>query len=217
MFSEWSGFEVIIKPFARTFREIPRMRSVARARGRLRSAVAVATLLPVIVFGGSVSVAKGESVARDAVYGIWASSGTMIEVTPAGESLSARIIALKNPSWREKDGVGVVGEPKTDLHNPDEAQHGRSLIGLEMLSGYEFRKDVWRGELYLATNGSTWRSTARIKNGELRIRGYVGVSWLGKTQSFAPLDSCNENILRMIRTSGMTGTPCDDRVAVAGQ
>ena len=193
------------------------MRSFFGVRDRLRSALAVTTLLPVIVFGGSASVAKGESAARDAVYGIWASSGTMIEVTAAGKSLSARIIALKNPSWREKDGVGVVGELKTDLHNPDEAQHGRSLIGLEMLSGYEFKKDIWRGQLYLPTNGSTWRSTARIKNGELRIRGYIGVSWLGKTQSFAPLDSCNENIVRMIRTSGMTGTPCDEVVVIAGQ
>ena len=142
--------------------------------------------------------------ARDSVYGIWASSGTMIEVTAAGDSLSARIIALKNPNWREKDGVGVVGEPKTDLHNPDASLRGRSLLGLEMLRNFEFRNGRWRGHLYLPTNGTTWKSTAFVKDGTLRIRGYVGISILGKTQKFAPLASCNENILKMIEVAELT-------------
>lgn len=147
---------------------------------------------------------------REAVYGIWATTGTMIEVSAAGEGLSARIIALKHPNWREKDGVGRIGEPKTDLHNPDESQHDKPMIGLEMLHDYRFKKGKWQGKLYLPTNGSNWTSTARIKKGELRLRGYIGVSMFGKTQSFAPLESCSENVLRMIRLSGMTDTPCDD-------
>jgi len=169
---------------------------------------------------GSVAVAAMVSIAavpvaaadydRESVFGIWASSGTMIEVAPDGDSLSATIIALKNPNWREKDGVGRIGEPKIDLHNPDESRHTDSLIGLQMLDGYEFHKGKWRGKLYLPSNGTTWSSTARIKKGNLQIRGYIGVSMFGKTQSFAPLESCNDNILRMIRNAGMTGTPCDD-------
>lgn len=157
-----------------------------------------------------------EQSAREAVYGIWASSGTMIEVSPDETGgLSARIIALKNPLWREKDGIGVVGEPKTDLHNPDPALRDRPFIGLEMLSGYEYRRGRWRGSLYLPANGSRWRSTAWVKDGELRIRGHIGVSLLGRTQVFAPLSACNENILRMIGNAGMTGTPCDELMADA--
>ena len=153
---------------------------------------------------------------REAVYGIWATSGTMIEVGPDGNGgLSARIVALKNPLWREKDGIGVVGEPKTDLHNPDPDLRERPFIGLEMLSGYEYRKGRWRGSLYLPSNGTRWKSTAWVKDGELRIRGHVGLSLLGKTQVFAPLSACNENILRMIRNAGMTGTPCDALLADA--
>jgi len=145
------------------------------------------------------------------VFGIWATSGTMIEVGPAPDGgLSARIIALKNPLWREKDGVGVVGERKTDLHNPDASQHQRPLIGLEMLSDYEFRKGKWQGKLYLPSNGSTWTSSAQVKKGVLQIRGYVGVPMLGKTQKFQPLASCNENILRMLRQAEITDTPCAD-------
>ena len=161
--------------------------------------------------------AQADDSAREEVYGIWATSGTMIEVGPAPDGgLSAVIIALKNPHWREKDGVGVVGEPKTDLRNPDESLHDRPFIGMEMLSGYEFRNGKWRGKLYLPSNGTTWTSTAQLKKGVLQIRGYVGVPMLGKTQKFEPLASCNKNILRMLRQAEMTGTPCDDAL-VAGQ
>ena len=153
-----------------------------------------------------------EGLAENAVFGIWATSGTMIEVAPVGDRLSARIIALKNPNWREKDGVGRIGQPKTDLHNPDQSQHDTPLLGLEMLSDYRFEKGKWQGKLYLPTNGTTWKSSVRVKNGELLLRGFVGVSLFGKTQTFKPLGSCAENILRMISNAGMTGTPCDDRL-----
>jgi uncharacterized protein (DUF2147 family) len=159
-------------------------------------------------------VSAARDAAPEAVYGIWATSGTMIEVSPTETGgLSARILALKHPTWREKDGVGRVGEPKTDLHNPDESKRERPFIGLEMLSDYEFRRGKWRGRLYLPSSGSTWRSAAHVKNGQLHLRGYVGVSLLGKTQKFAPLADCNENILKMIRVAGMTGTPCDGLLA----
>ena len=162
---------------------------------------------------GLLTAAAVQADDREDVYGIWATSGTMIEVGPADDGgLSAVIIALKNPLWREKDGVGVVGEPKTDLHNPDESLHERPFIGLEMLSGYEFKNGKWRGKLYLPSNGSTWTSTAQLKKGVLQIHGYVAVPVLGKTQKFEPLASCNENILRMLRQSEMTGTPCDEHL-----
>jgi uncharacterized protein (DUF2147 family) len=189
------------------------MRANEGGRGlrRLRALALIAAVL-----GAAGGMAK-EDQPKEAVYGIWATSGTMIEVQPVGDSLSARIIALKNPNWREKDGVGVIGERKTDLHNPDDARHEHPLIGLEMLSGYRFSGGRWQGKLYLPSNGTTWTSSARIKGGELQIRGYIGVSMLGKTQSFAPLASCNENILRMIRNMAMSDTPCDDLLAASAR
>ena len=167
---------------------------------------AIGALLLLMLFTG-LATADAD---REAVFGIWASSGSMIEVAPGADGgLSAKIIALKHPYWREKDGIGVVGEPKTDLHNPDENLRNRPFIGLEMLSGYEFRRGIWRGKLYLPANGTSWSSSAFVKNGVLQLRGYVGMPLLGKTQKFLPISACDENILRMIRTAEMTGTPCD--------
>ncbi len=178
---------------------------------RLRRALRVLASL-VIVMGSwslaAIALGGAGGDGRADVYGIWASSGTMIEVKSVGGSLSARIIALKHPDWREKDEKGEVGEPKTDLYNSDASQHGRPLIGLEMLGGYQYRKGKWRGQLYLPSNGTDWTSTVRLKKGELLIRGYAGVPIFGKTQVFAPLSACNDDILRMIENAGIKDTPC---------
>jgi hypothetical protein len=147
------------------------------------------------------------------VYGVWASSGTMIEVTPAGPGLSARIIALKHPDWREKDGVGRVGEPRTDIHNPDPALRDRPLIGVELLEGFHFINGRWRGRLYLPTNGSTWNSSARVRNGVLELRGYLGIPLFGRSETFVPVAACNEDILRMLSIADIADAPCE-RVAV---
>lgn len=184
----------------------------ALARGLILSFVCASALSGAAAASSSTGMATTE----DEVYGIWASTGTMIELSPVADGgLSARIVALKHPRWRQKDGVGVVGEPKTDLHNPDESLRQRSFIGLEMLSDFRFHKGRWRGRLYLPTDGSTWASKAFVKNGQLQIHGYVGLPLLGRTQKFLPISACNENILRMIRTSGLSDTPCDDRLEEA--
>jgi uncharacterized protein (DUF2147 family) len=161
---------------------------------------------------GTFSVASADG-DRAAVYGIWASSGTMIEVVPDGDALSARIVALKHPRWREKDGVGRIGELKTDIHNPDPALRDRPLIGVQLLRDFHFRGGRWRGKLYLPTSGSTWTASARVRHGMLEIRGFLGIPLFGRTQAFAPLAACNENILRMLEASAMHDTPCDGMLA----
>jgi uncharacterized protein (DUF2147 family) len=190
------------------------------AMGRyLRSLVVSGLLVPglmVLLGTGLVPLRAGaENPDREAVFGVWASSGTLVEIKPAGLGLSAKIVALKNPNWREKDGVGRIGQPKSDLHNPDEASRDRPLIGLEMLEDFQFRKGRWRGRLYLPSNGTSWTSTVWVKQGRLMIRGYLGISLFGRTQAFEALASCNENVLRMIRNAGMTSTPCDAMLAEA--
>jgi uncharacterized protein (DUF2147 family) len=182
--------------------------SVFRPSGALRSLALSVPVVALWLLAGNTLGRTAEG-GREDVHGIWATSGTMIEVKAVGDSLSARIVALKNPNWREKDEIGVVGEPKTDLRNSDAAQRQKPLIGLEMLSEYKFRKGRWRGQLYLPSNGTSWNSNVRLKDGELLIRGYLGVSLFGKTQTFAPLSACDDNILRMIEIAAMTNTPCN--------
>jgi len=157
----------------------------------------------------SAAAAFADQAMPGAVYGIWASSGTMIEISPDGQGgLSGRIIALKHPRFREKDRAGVVGEPKTDLHNPDPALQDRPLLGLDVLDDYRFHKGRWRGRLYLPTDGSSWASKLFVRNGLLHVHGYLGLPLLGRTEKFSPIAACNPDIVRMIRVSGLEDTPC---------
>ena len=51
------------------------------------------------------------------------------------------------------------------------------LIDYELLIysfyDYRFERGKWRGKLYLPSNGTSWTSSAEVKNGELRIRGFI--------------------------------------------
>lgn len=157
--------------------------------------------------------AAADQVPADAVYGIWATSGTMIEITPdARGGLSGTIIALKHPEFREKDGLGVVGAPKTDLNNPDPALQNRPLLGLELFSDYRFHKGRWQGRLYVPVDGSNWKSRAFVKNGQLHVRAYAGLPLLGRTEKFSPISDCNPDVVRMIRVSGLDDTPCTQQL-----
>lgn len=153
--------------------------------------------------------AMGAADDPDAVVGRWASSGTIIEVAVLSDTLSAKLIALKHPLYREKDDAGVVGEPKLDTHNPIETLRDRPMLGMELLSDFSFKKKRWNGDLYLPENGKTFRSKVWVKDGDLKIRGYVGLSMFGSSKTFVPLSVCNENIVKMIKLAKLEDTGCE--------
>ncbi len=84
--------------------------------------------------------------------------------------------------WMKKPLRG--GKPKLDHKNPDATLRDRPLCGLAILSGFRRVKDgVWEaGQIYNPSDGMTFSSTMSLEgDGFLRIRGYVGISLLGRT------------------------------------
>lgn len=132
---------------------------------------------------------------REAVLGYWASKGSVFSITESGGVLHGRIIALR--------------KPRPDRKNPDPMLRERPLIGLQVLSDYVFRRGRWRGRVYDPGSGSVYRSHMRVDDdGNLRLRGYVGISLLGRTEVFVPAATCSERIVDMLRISGVDGI-CD--------
>jgi len=155
---------------------------------------------------------QGHTEERGAPLGRWSTGGTLIEVMPAGDSLSARIIALKHPLYRDKDRAGVVGTPRLDHRNPDPALRGRPLLGLELFRDFEFRNGFWQGRLYAPDSGRTFNARLSVRRGELHVRGFMlGMSWLGRSRSLAPIDACDEDIVEMLEKSGLSDTVCRHR------
>jgi uncharacterized protein (DUF2147 family) len=101
-----------------------------------------------------VNVGHSQAVTKDAVLGEWLSE--------------------------KKDGNG--GDKK-DVNNPDEKMKTQPIVGSVILKGFEFTGKSWEeGTIYDPNNGKTYSCTIKMKKAnELEIRGYIGISLLGRT------------------------------------
>jgi len=120
------------------------------------------------------------------VLGVWASKGSIFSITRDGDALHGEVIALR--------------KPRLDHRNPDPLLRERPVIGLQVLSEYRFENGTWRGKLYDPGSGRTYSSYLKLDaDGNLRLRGYVGFSLLGKTEVFEPVRTCSERIISMLQ------------------
>lgn len=73
---------------------------------------------------------------------------------------------------------------KLDENNPDEKQRKDKLAGKEILKDFEFDgDDTWhKGTIYDPKNGKTYNcKITSDEKGNLNVRGYIGISLIGRT------------------------------------
>ncbi len=83
-----------------------------------------------------------------------------------------------------KDPLEEDGSEKVDDENPDPSKRNVPLIGLMILKGFEYEGDnTWSGgTIYDPENGKTYKCTMWLNEPDkLDVRGYIGVSLLGRT------------------------------------
>ncbi len=81
---------------------------------------------------------------------------------------------------------------KLDIHNPDKEKQKRKVLGLTILNDFVFNgKNEWeKGSIYDPKNGKTYScKIIRLENGDLNIRGFIGISLLGRTETFTKMKS----------------------------
>ena len=113
-----------------------------------------------------------------------------IEIAPCGDSLCGTIVWLKDP-------LDAQGRPELDDENPDPAKQNQPILGLQILEGFPLeadRKGLWAdGTIYDPNNGKTYSCQMSFKDPDtLKIRGYIGISLLGRTEIWtrvAPADA----------------------------
>ncbi len=123
----------------------------------------------------------------DDILGLWLNQDedAHIEITKRDGKYFGKIIWLKFPIDDE------TGEPKVDKHNPDESLRSRPSLGLEILTDFVFDgKESWEdGKIYNPKKGKTYSCYMRfIKEDTLKIRGFIGVSLIGKTNIWTRVD-----------------------------
>jgi uncharacterized protein (DUF2147 family) len=96
------------------------------------------------------------------------------------------------------DGGGLSGivrgspnadddRPDRDEKNPDPALRNRLLTGLELFAGFSYDGDGrWSGgTIYDPNSGKTYRCIITWTDSDtLKVRGYVGVPMLGRTETW---------------------------------
>lgn len=119
----------------------------------------------------------------DAIVGVWKTGegNAMVRIYKNGEKYQGKVVWLKEPIDPE------TGKPKQDKNHPDEATRTRPVLGMINIWGFSYKdKNLWDdGNIYDPKNGSTYSCTIKMINpNTLEVRGYIGVSIIGRTDNW---------------------------------
>jgi uncharacterized protein (DUF2147 family) len=82
------------------------------------------------------------------------------------------------------------GKPRTDKNNPDEKKRNTPLMGLVVLKGLkkDGANEYVDGTIYDPKNGKTYSCKVKYYPDRLDLRGYMGISLIGRTATWANAD-----------------------------
>jgi len=133
----------------------------------------------------------------DAVIGIWLTSAEdgYIQIFESGGHYHGKIVGAPDP------------EPRKDVHNPDPAERDESLLGKRILNGFTYDDGQWSGgTIYDPDEGKTYDAKMWLEDADtLKLRGFVGISWLGRTETWTRADREAEGVVEL--------DPTVDRIA----
>jgi uncharacterized protein (DUF2147 family) len=143
-------------------------------------------VVALLVMSGLRAMAE-EKPAGDALLGKWwfPKKNGQFEIKKAKGIYTGRVIAYDNPDALDK-------------HNPDPALAARKFVGIEMLSSFKYdpEQNQWlEGTIYDGDSGKTYSGSLWFEKGkpnELRGRGYIGISLLGRTEVFQRVTADDE-------------------------
>lgn len=125
-------------------------------------------------------IATSQNKANDVIGNyVTPSKDGAIQIYESSGKYYGKVILNKDPS-------------RLDVNNPDKEKRTRKTLGLNILNDFTFDgDDTWEnGTIYDPKNGKTYScKITRDPNGDLNIRGFVGVSLLGRTETFTKIKS----------------------------
>jgi len=117
---------------------------------------------------------------KDAIVGKWLNSSGegQIEIYKKGDKYYGKLAWLKEPN--------LNGKPKTDSKNPTGSLQNRPLLNLEILKDFVYEDGKWTdGTIYDPKSGKTYSCNISLKSNEvMNVRGYIGISLLGRSETF---------------------------------
>ncbi len=121
------------------------------------------------------------SLNADAIVGVW-KNGTgkgHIQIFKQDGKYYGKIVWLK-------DNKDTEGKPKVDRKNTDPQKRSRPIIGMVMMRDFKYNDGEWtNGRIYNPSDGKEYKAYMKLnENNTLAVRGYMGISLLGKTDTW---------------------------------
>jgi uncharacterized protein (DUF2147 family) len=117
----------------------------------------------------------------DDIIGVWKDGKGKghVQIFKQNGKYYGKVIWLSNPKDEN-------GKPKVDKNNPNASQRNKPLLGLTMLKNFKYDEDEWSGgQIYNPSDGKEYKAYMKLKDqNTLSVRGYVGISLLGKTDTW---------------------------------
>lgn len=114
------------------------------------------------------------------IEGVWYTDGkaSKVKIYECGDDQYCGEII-----WTQNHANG--NPKKKDTENPDPDKRDRTIIGLDLLKGLEYNasEETWEGgTIYDPRKGKEYNCYVALeKPDKLKVRGYVGMSWMGRT------------------------------------
>src|SRR5260221_2162901 len=83
-------------------------------------------LFCVVLFVATEKILAADS---PSVTGLWKNEDASFEVYEENGKLNAKIVILRQP-------LAPDGRQKTDIHNPDAAEHSRPIVRMDVMTGF---------------------------------------------------------------------------------
>ena len=125
-------------------------------------------LKPVMILAAFTLLATAAQAAAP-ITGRWVteSKDGVVEIYQCGAQVCGKLAKFLVPP---PNGVG-----QKDINNPNKALRGRTLLGMNILTGFKEVGDQWKGQIYDPKSGKTYRSVVyKGKSGNLVVNGCIG-------------------------------------------
>lgn len=115
--------------------------------------------------------------------GTWtnADKKATFEIFQCGSKLCGRIANLTVPNDPD------TGKPKTDTQNPDPKLRSRPRLGMVFMEDFKYDDDnKWdEGKIYDPETGKSYSCYMKMQNANtMEVKGYIGFSLIGKSQTW---------------------------------
>ena len=116
-------------------------------------------------------------------YWLTEKKGVIVKLYECDGALCGQTVWMKKMSHKD-------GSPRLDAKNPDPALRGRHWCGVTAITGLKPKGEgEWSGgEVYDPKTGETFDFDLRAQGAKVKVRGYLGLPLLGKSEIWTRAD-----------------------------